>query len=160
MTILSKPPPDEKPKQAPELRKECPRESSVLNILRSTNNLQLSPQTRTNHAAESKQDAKGDAETPDRLQFEAGSLRSSSPHPVVDFTYVLTDGSEERGCAAPGIGEGRAVEVGERFADCDGDDDHGDEDRGVEGGGDQEREHAVPVEDVGDYYVEGSYDGL
>ena len=123
---------------------------SVLNILRRAHNLQLPPQTNTNHGAKRKQNAQGNAQTPDTLQLETGRLGRAGPDPVVDLAHVLAYGGEEGGGAAAGVGQGGAVEVREGLADCDGDDDDGDEDGGVEGGGDEEGEHGVPVEDVGD----------
>lgn len=63
-------------------------------------------------------------------------------------------------CATTILGECSAVEVGEGLADGDGDDDYSDEEGGVETGGDEEGEVAVPEEDVRDGTVEDRYTGL
>lgn len=80
------------------------------------------PETDRYDTADSKENAERDAEAPGGLHLVACSLGGAGPDPVVDLGHVDSDGIKE-GRGGAGVWKSGAVEVGERFADCDGDND-------------------------------------
>lgn len=118
------------------------------------------PQANAHDSGEREEDTERDAQPPDGLHLVARRGIGTGPDEIVYFAHVGSDrGHEGRGAAAC-LGERGAVEVRERLADCDGDDDDGDQESGIEGGGDEEWEDAVPKENVRDGAIEDCYAGL
>ncbi|KFY28195.1 hypothetical protein V493_03058, partial [Pseudogymnoascus sp. VKM F-4281 (FW-2241)] len=84
------------------------------------------PQQRAHSRRKRKEDAKRNTQTPNTLHLVASQTIGASPDEVIHFAHIGAYGREEGFCAAAVLGERGAVEVGEGFADCDGDDDDGD----------------------------------
>lgn len=59
-----------------------------------------SPKANADHPAESKKNAKRNAETPDGLHLVTSRLASSGPDPVVYFAHVHADRVKEGGGGA------------------------------------------------------------
>ena len=92
------------------------------------------------------------AQTPNRLHLQTSRLRGRDPRAVDHFPTLAVEHVGQRGREGQCGGaraNGLTLEEGERFADRDGDDDQGDEEEAVAGGGDQIGEHAVHEEDEG-----------
>ena len=74
--------------------------------------------------------------------------------------HVFADAVHKSSGVAAVAGQGGTVEVRERLADRDGDDDDGDQDGRVEAGRNVKREDIIVVEDKGDDAVEDGDAGL
>lgn len=101
------------------------------------------------------EDAEADAEAPDGLDLKAGCLVRVNPLKVVLPREIEEKGVYKVGCVAL-VGERRAREVADGLADDTSHHDGGDETKAIGTGGNQQREHRVPVENVRDYGVNSS----
>ena len=108
------------------------------------------PQAHADNATKSKEDAKCDTQTPDALHLEARGAVSTRPYEVIDLAHILADGLDECVGVAAGFGESGTVEIGQRLADGDGDDNNCDQESRIQSGGDQEWEKGIQVQNVGD----------
>lgn len=97
---------------------------------------------------------KRNTQPPNRLHLQTGGLGGASPGRIIELAAVADTAAEGGGEGVGRLGhvggtDDWAVEVGERFADGDGDDDEGNEEEGVEDGVEEEGEDVVDHEDDG-----------
>jgi len=97
---------------------------------------------------ESKQDTKGDAQTPDGFHLVTGGLGSTDPHIIVDGSTLSDVVPERRGKViggASGAANGRTVQEGQGLADCDSHNNDSDQEQAVHPGIDEERQDGIEV---------------
>lgn len=143
-----------------------PKESSILSARDCSHNalcwscLCLLPQAGAAYTGEGEKDAQSNTQSPDALHLKASSLASSRPGPVVDLAHVQPDTVHEGVRVSPGGAKSLAVEIRQRLADRDSNNNDGNKHEPIHSSVDKKGKEVVVVENVGDGAVKHSNTSL